>query len=121
MKRNNDQPGKAAWTIDEYMVATTLCRASVNNLISNEIVRSAKLGSRRLILTPPDELLSVAAERRLEITHRGSPETASRQQGRGRPRKYPRPPEGDPKDPATEPGTDAAAGRVRRRRTDGRA
>jgi hypothetical protein len=51
-------PTKAGWRVTEYMVDTGLSRATIHELIAAHRLESVKLGSARIITTPPAEFLA---------------------------------------------------------------
>ena len=85
-RRNRIQTeGKVGWRVDEWTDAVGCCRATTNNLITNKIVRSVKIGSMRIILERPADFLARAAEAPITIQ---PPKPAAPSAPRGRPRKY---------------------------------
>lgn len=51
-------PTKAGWRVNEWASDAGLSRAYVYNLLKAGTVRSVKVGSRRIIVTPPGEFLA---------------------------------------------------------------
>jgi hypothetical protein len=48
---------KVGWRVSEWATAVGLCRATVYNLLAEGQLRSVKLGTARIILTPPADFL----------------------------------------------------------------
>jgi hypothetical protein len=55
---------KCGWRISEWGAAIGVCRATVFKILAAGELRSAKVGSRRLILMPPSEFLAARADGR---------------------------------------------------------
>ncbi|MPZ31437.1 MAG: hypothetical protein GEV13_10645 [Rhodospirillales bacterium] len=53
---------KAAWKVNEWAFETSLSKSFVHELISEQKIKSVKLGGARLILTSPAAFLSSLAE-----------------------------------------------------------
>jgi hypothetical protein len=55
---NAPSPTKAGWRVVEFMCDTGLSRATVHELIAAHRLDSVKLGSARIITTPPAKFLA---------------------------------------------------------------
>jgi hypothetical protein len=79
-----DPVTKRAWSIDEWAAAVGLSRATTYALIKDELIPTAKVYARRLVLVSPEDFLADAAKQPLPpaVTRRLA-------RGRGRPRLYP--------------------------------
>lgn len=63
MAQNSKDPSptKAGWSAIEWAADAGLSRAYVYRLLADDVIRSVKVGSRRIIITPPREYLASLA------------------------------------------------------------
>jgi hypothetical protein len=88
-RRNLDKSSeKAGWRVAEYAEALSCSKSSVNNMLAAKLVESRKLGTMRIITTPPSE--AIAALDGVSLAALASEARAAQPKPAGRPRGRPR-------------------------------